>query len=105
MEVRLTNLDQIRDSEPIEWLFPKGFEITGTIVDNQVILSLADLAAYIGRLPKTDRMLAPLRCVNAILTSMKMSRDGIPMAGDEQGEEIFTLSIDRDQEECSGPSK
>lgn len=94
VEVRLENLVQTHGGDPVDWSFPKSFEITGTIVGEQVILSLDDLADHIQGLEPTNSAAAPLRCLHAILTSMEEEQKG------DNGE-TFIWTIDRDQPQCS----
>jgi hypothetical protein len=94
VEVRLENLVQSQGSDPVQWSFPKSFEITGTVVGEKIILSLDDLKGHIDGLDSGDSAAAPLRCLHAILTSMNQRQQG------DDGR-TFLWTIDRDQPQCS----
>ena len=97
VEVRVESLVQSHGSDPVDWSFPKSFEITGTIVGEKVILSLDDLASYVQGLEPSDSATAPLLCLHAILTSMDEHQEG------DNGE-AFIWTIDRDQPQCDEAS-
>lgn len=82
---RITKTD---GDQPIDWSFPKGFEITGTLVADKIILSIADLETYMAGLDPSSPALPPLKCILAIFSDMQTSRELI----EQRDTFVWTLS-------------
>lgn len=93
VEVRVAALEQLKGDAPVDWSFPKSFEITGTVIGEKVILSLDDLDTHIKGLAETDSAYRPLRCLHALLTGLDQKQTGAN--GD-----TFVWTIDKQQPAC-----
>lgn len=74
---RIERLATSDPGEQVAWSFPKSFEMTGSLLGDKVVLSVADLTAHLAGLAPSDATFPPLNCVHALLLDLQTSRESV----------------------------
>ncbi len=95
VEARVTASEQVNGSSDVDWDFAKSFEVTGTAVHNEVILSTADLNNFAAGLTTADDNHQIIRCLSTLFENLHESSAVV------DGKQVLTWTLNKSSADCA----